>query len=240
MYSISNRMSPSPMGNCFHRPSSQFALMSMMMQVLRMLMQACMGQQQQQAPMFRRSPQFGRPQQPHCGLANNSGIHGSRHHCPNPVQNFLGQPSPPLPFNAGSQGDWAARLPGPLQRHAGAFQHYGSKYGVDPKFLAAISMLETGQGTSKAFRYKNNAMGVSNRSGPIAFGSVDASIERMARVLAKKDGPYAGRKTIGQIASVYCPVGAGNDVNGTNHHWPSMVSKFYTRLGGNPRSAVMA
>jgi hypothetical protein len=140
--------------------------------------------------------------------------------------------------SGGAGGNWGGKLPGPLQRHAGAFDHYGKKYGVDPKFLAAISMLETGKGTSSAFRNKNNAMGVSNRSGPIAFSSVDQSIERMARVLAKKDGPYAGKRTIGQIAGVYCPVGAGNDVNGTNHHWPSMVTKFYGQLGGNPSVAV--
>ena len=210
-------------------------MLRMMMQMMQQMMQLMMGQAGGRCAMSR--PNFGGGcfgGQPHFGGG----------HCGNPVGNFLGAHQAP-PTGHWQQagccgGQLAGRLPGPLQRHAGAFEHYGKKYGVDPKFLAAISMLETGKGTSKAFRYKNNAMGVSNRSGPIAFGSVDQSIERMARVLAKKDGPYAGKRTIGQIAGVYCPVGAGNDVNGTNHHWPRMVSKFYTQLGGNPSVAVKA
>lgn len=150
-----------------------------------------------------------------------------------------GAASPDQQAAASEIGQWARQLPAPLRQHAGSFALHGEKYGVDPRFLAAISMLETGNGTSRAFRNKNNAMGVSNSRGPIAFASVDASIERMARVLSRPDGPYAGRHTINQIASVYCPVGAGNDVNGTNHHWPRMVSRFYASLGGDPGAAVM-
>lgn len=177
----------------------------------------------------------------HPGFGGYGPAHGSAQAFAGPASQFLGgptpSPTPQLPFNPGSgrlQG-----LPGPLQRYSGAFEAAGQKYGVDPRFLASISMLETGNGTSSAFRNKNNAMGVSNSRGPIAFGSVEASIDRMARVLAKPDGPYAGRRTIAQIAGVYCPVGAGNDVNGTNHHWPSMVSKNFARLGGNPQAAVI-
>jgi hypothetical protein len=177
----------------------------------------------------------------------------------NPCQNFLGSSSQGAHHGRSSvtenqgcsavqngsgiepvdqKGQWAANLPPALRQHADSFARHGQKYGVDPKFLAAISMLETGKGSSRAFRNKNNAMGISNARGPIAFSSVDASIERMARVLAKPKGPYAGKHTIGQIARVYCPVGAGNDVNGTNHHWPRMVSRFYAQLGGDPAVAV--
>jgi mannosyl-glycoprotein endo-beta-N-acetylglucosaminidase len=223
--------------------------MSTMMRMMMQMMQMFTGHAGGNCQMGR--PNFGGD----CG-GRGGGFQGGP--CGSPVGNFLGsqgrfqapcqnrhsqQPqhfAPPCGNwqSAGGGGNWGGRLPGPLQQHSGAFEHYGQKYGVDPKFLAAISMLETGSGTSSAFRNKNNAMGVSNSSGPIAFGSVDQSIERMARVLAKRDGPYAGRQTIGQIAGVYCPVGAGNDVNGTNHHWPSMVSKFYSQLGGNPSAAV--
>lgn len=250
----------------FHRPGfgSQIGMMRMMMQLMQQMLSMFMGQSQGchcpcGRPNFGGSfghpgGRFGAPVAHRGGgspvgnfLGSQGGCHspgggyhgggysgGQAHgHCPapGPVGNWQ---------SAGCQGEWGSRLPGPLQRYSGAFEQYGRQYGVDPKFLAAISMLETGSGTSKAFRYKNNAMGVSNASGPIAFGSVEQSIERMARVLAKQNGPYAGKQTIGQIAGVYCPVGAGNDVNGTNHHWPSMVSKFYARLGGDPSAAVKA
>lgn len=241
-------------GRSQFRPSCSYGgqasmMLRMMMHMMQQMMQLLMGQAD--GCCSRSRPNFG------CGMSGH--IHNG-----SPLGGFLGSPgggfqtsrtpnynhchpnrgnhAPPSGHwqQVGQHGELASRLPGPLRQHAGAFEHYGKMYGVDPKFLAAISMLETGQGTSKAFRYKRNAMGVSNRSGPIAFGSVEQSIERMARVLAKKNGPYAGKRTIGQIAGVYCPVGAGNDVNGTNHHWPRMVSKFYTQLGGNPSVAVKA
>jgi hypothetical protein len=165
-----------------------------------------------------------------------------------PFYDFLGgrsKTSSPQVGNGASEacgraevGRLASNLPPALGQHAGSFSKWGAKYGVDPKFLAAVSMLETGKGTAKAFRNKNNAMGVSNARGPVSFSSVDASIERVARVLAKPNGPYAGKDTIGQIASVYCSAGAGNDDNGTHHHWLRMVSRFYAGLGGNPDLTV--
>lgn len=120
----------------------------------------------------------------------------------------------------------------------GAFIEAGKKHGVDPRFLAAVSMLETAGGTSSAFRRKRNAMGVSNSKGPISFGNHKDSIERMARVLASSKGPYAGKNTIAEIAGVYAPPGAGNDPKGTNGYWPTGVAKYFQMLGGNPKSRV--
>ena len=134
--------------------------------------------------------------------------------------------------------DWAQKLPEPMRHLGPAFEKYGKQYKLDPRFLAAISMLETGSGTSKAFKNKNNAMGVSDSKGPIGFGSADQSIERMARVLASDTGPYKGARTIAEIGKIYAPPGAGNDPNGTNGHWPSGVSKFYQQLGGDPTKPV--
>jgi hypothetical protein len=125
-------------------------------------------------------------------------------------------------------------LPAPLRKYASSFQEQGNKYGVDPALLAAISMHETANGKSSAFRNKNNAMGVSNASGPIQMGSVEASIEKMASLLGKGinqgKGPYANAKSIEDIAKRYAPIGAGNDPRGLNKYWTSGVSANYEKL----------
>lgn len=131
------------------------------------------------------------------------------------------------------------RLPPNLRKHADAFQAAGERHGVDPRFLAAIAMQETGGGTSSAFRRKNNAMGVSGRGGPRRFSSVEASIDHMARGLARPDGYYAGRSTIREIGKVYAPRGAANDPNDLNRHWVPNVSRLYEELGGDASQRVI-
>jgi hypothetical protein len=125
-------------------------------------------------------------------------------------------------------------LPAPLRKYASSFVEQGAKYGVDPALLAAISMHETANGKSSAFRNKNNAMGVSNASGPIQMGSVEASIEKMANLLGKGinqgKGPYANAKSIEDIAKRYAPIGAGNDPRGLNKYWTNGVSSNYEKL----------
>ena len=124
-------------------------------------------------------------------------------------------------------------LPEPLKPYAKDFEDAGNKYGIDPNFLAAVSWNETGGGTSKAFRQGNNAMGISNASGPLyGFNSVGESIDRQASTLAKPTGPYRGASTIQEIGSIYSPPGAGNDPYNTNSEWPSAVASFYNKLTG--------
>lgn len=135
-------------------------------------------------------------------------------------------------------GDLQASLPSPLKPYAAAYEAAGAKYGVDPRFLAAVSIHETGGGTSPAFRKKNNAMGISNDSGPTSQASVEASIEKMARELAKPDGYYAGKNTIGDIGKTYAPIGARNDPRGLNSGWAKGVGQYYAQLGGNPNGSV--
>ncbi|MEW6280156.1 MAG: peptidoglycan-binding protein [Candidatus Eremiobacterota bacterium] len=138
----------------------------------------------------------------------------------------------------GSVSRGLERLPAPMQHLARDFTEAGQRYGIDPRFLAAVSMLETGRGTSNAFRNKNNAMGVSNRRGPISFQSHRESIFRMARTLANPNGYYAGKHTINRIAGTYAPVGAANDPHGTNGYWASGVRRYYSMLGGDPNAQV--
>lgn len=120
-----------------------------------------------------------------------------------------------------------------------AFIEAGQTHGIDPRLLVAISMHETANGTSSAFRNKNNAMGVSNSKGPIAFGDPSESIERMARLLGSStSGPYKNARTIAQIGAIYAPIGAGNDPRSLNRHWVDGVSKYFRQLGGNPLALI--
>ncbi len=125
-------------------------------------------------------------------------------------------------------------LSSPLRQYAQSFEEYGNKYGVDPALLAAIAEHETGGGKSSAFRNKNNAMGVSNASGPIKMASVEASIEKMASLLGRGmnegKGPYANAKSIEDIGRKYAPIGAGNDPGNLNKFWTRGVSSKYEKL----------
>jgi hypothetical protein len=124
-------------------------------------------------------------------------------------------------------------LPPSLQPYGQTFIEAGQRNGVDPGLLAAISMHETANGKSSAFRNKNNAMGISNASGPTAFSTVEESIFQQARTLGRPTGPYAGKKTISEIGAVYAPIGAGNDPGSLNQYWTQGVTKFYQQLTKN-------
>ena len=141
--------------------------------------------------------------------------------------------------NAETKDDWAERLPERLRPYAGAYQAAGERHNVDPRFLAAISMQETGNGGSSAFRNKNNAMGISGKGRPKRFSSVESSIDTMASTLAKRDGYYAGKNTISSIANTYAPLGAANDPRGLNAHWHKNVSRNFRNLGGDPSQPVV-
>ena len=122
----------------------------------------------------------------------------------------------------------AERLPEGLAPYAATFVEAARENGLNPAVLAAIYMHETANGTSKAFKEKNNAMGISDSSGPTAQDSVEASIKRMARFLAGKT--YAKASTLEEIGKIYAPVGAGNDPKKLNSYWPGGVAAHYARL----------
>lgn len=151
------------------------------------------------------------------------------------LRSAVAPPRPSFQLPEGASVD----LPAPLAPLSSAFETYGRKYGVNPAFLAAISRLETANGTSSAFRNKRNAMGVSDSSGPIAFPTAEASIERMARVLADPRGPYRNASTLQEIARIYAPPGAANDVNRTNSYWARGVGRYLAEMGVNPATPLV-
>ena len=128
-------------------------------------------------------------------------------------------------------------LGGNLADHAQAFIDAGKEYGIDPRFLASISKLETGNGTSPAFLRGNNAMGISTRKGPrYDFKTVRDSIFQQARSLTRDGGYYEGAASIQAIGDIYAPSGAENDFRGTNHSWANNVKKFYDEMVGSSKA----
>lgn len=119
---------------------------------------------------------------------------------------------------------------GGLAPYEQAFIDAGNKYGVESKLLMAISLHETGGGTSSAFLNKKNAMGISpNGGGPRLFDSVEESIDYAARLL-KQHYLNQGLTTIESIGGKYAPAGADNDPRNLNQHWVKGVRKYYNSL----------
>ena len=122
----------------------------------------------------------------------------------------------------------------PLSRYASDFVQVGNKYGIDPRFLVAISGIETsfgkaGSGLSNPFGYRS----AKKYSGPREV------LELMGRDLTRTSGGYYnGKNTIASIGATWAPPGASNDPNNTNGGWPSAVSQFYREMGGDPTANV--
>lgn len=134
-----------------------------------------------------------------------------------------------FPYQATDQSQLASLLGPNGQSLAGAFIAAGQQYNISPALLAAMASEETGNFTSSAFLNNNNAMGVSNNSGPISFASAQDSINYMAAVMARSGGTYSSVTSISQLGAIYSPPGASNDPNGTNGTWPSEVQSFYNK-----------
>ena len=116
-----------------------------------------------------------------------------------------------------------AALPAQARDLAHDFIEAGRRNNIDPLVLVAISKHETCNWTSSAFRNKNNAMGISNRKGPVRMSSAEASIDKMAKGLADPNGYYRNAQTVGDLAKIYAAKGAANDPTGLNGHWPRGV-----------------
>lgn len=83
-----------------------------------------------------------------------------------------------------------------------AFYDMEQKYGINSIFAISVAELESGYGTSSAFRSKNNAFGI----GPgRRFNSVESGIDYFGQLMNKS--LYCG-KSIDRIGSVYCVGGS--------------------------------
>ncbi len=123
---------------------------------------------------------------------------------------------------------------GGLGEYLEVFETAGLQNGVDPNLLLAIAMHETALGRSNAFLKKNNAMGISNASGPTYQTSVAEGVHRMAGLIGSSSRYQDWRRSgkLADLQKVYAPVGAQNDKKGQNQHWQAGVRKYYKQLTG--------
>jgi type IV secretion system protein TrbL len=133
-------------------------------------------------------------------------------------------------------GASALQLGGLLAGHEADFQAAGAANGIDPLFLEAVAIEETGNGTSNALAQHNNPAGLMDPSTPndtgfFNYASIAQGINAEAATL--QNGYISqGLTTISAIGQKYSPAGALNDPNGTNGGWGNDVAGFYQQLGG--------
>ncbi|WP_066388321.1 glucosaminidase domain-containing protein [Neobacillus mesonae] len=120
-------------------------------------------------------------------------------------------------------------LKGVLQDTGHFFAEAGEKYQINPALLAAISIHETGNGTSNAARFKYNVAGMMGKNGLKSYDSIRDSIFDMARNL-RQNYLNQGKQSIAQIGAKYAPVGAANDPTQLNNHWVTGVQSQFNKL----------
>ncbi|MCA1064651.1 peptidoglycan DD-metalloendopeptidase family protein (plasmid) [Rossellomorea sp. AcN35-11] len=135
----------------------------------------------------------------------------------------------------------SSRLKGVAKNKADVYISVGEKYGINPAFIAAVSMLESGNGGSYLATTHNNMGGITcASSNPLVSGcytastgrdwsyydSVDKSIEHMAQIFKNvcKDN---GRTTVYECWQVYSPPSDGNP------HWGPDVITIMKQMTNN-------
>lgn len=117
------------------------------------------------------------------------------------------------------------------------FIKYGIAYQCNPALAAAISMHETGNGTSNAAKNKKNLFGFMTNGGATlaTFSTYEESIKKGIRNLSIN---YLNKKlnTLRKIQQKYCPIGAANDPNNLNVHWYQGVETYYKKITGKSPS----
>jgi hypothetical protein len=111
------------------------------------------------------------------------------------------------------------------------FDSVGQRYGLDPDILRAISLQENVNP-----KY-NNPLGRSSNAGVYHYSADQGktAIGQQARLLTDPNGPYADFVRTGSIhdlAKVYSPVGAKNDVYGTNADEPHGIAAMLAQIKG--------
>ena len=116
-----------------------------------------------------------------------------------------------------------SKLKGNLKGTAKYFLEAQRTYGINAVFLAAVAMHESGNGSSRAARTKNNFFGIMEKKSLKKFSSPRDCIMYTARILTKKNGYYfgSGRFTIKKIGKKYaaCPA------------WSTRVIKHMKQIG---------
>ncbi|HBG9802657.1 TPA: C40 family peptidase [Clostridioides difficile] len=117
---------------------------------------------------------------------------------------------------------------GKLSNTGSIFVKYSNAYKVNAALMAAISIHETGNGSSSLCKNKNNFFGMKGMS----FGSVDEGIKRGISNLSR-NYIHTGRKTLESIRDKYAPLYDSP----LNKDWVPGVGKFYKQITGSTYSS---
>ncbi|MED5094488.1 M23 family metallopeptidase [Bacillus safensis] len=122
---------------------------------------------------------------------------------------------------------------GAFDGKADSFIDSSKRAGIDPVLLASIAFHETGRGSSKMVRERNNPGGLYNSSAGTFFTypTLDDGIYAMAKNLYK-NYISKGLLTIDQIGAKYAPIGVANDPNNLNIHWVPTIKQNIVKFGG--------
>lgn len=115
---------------------------------------------------------------------------------------------------------------GKLEGYGQAFYDAAKKYNTDVALMVAITLQETGNGTSPALREKNNPGGLmAGGKVLMTFATLEQGIDKMGEVVKRLQKP-----SIKEMGKSYAPVGAKNDPNGLNNYWVTNVSTNYYKM----------
>lgn len=122
-------------------------------------------------------------------------------------------------------------LSGKLQGTGDTILVAAQEHGLDPAFLAAIMIWETGHGSSRAVQELNNVGGLMDSSGNTLrhFDSVQDSIWFLANTL-QENYVQEGLVTPAQIQKKYAPVGVVNDPTQLNLNWVEGVTSIWLEI----------
>ncbi|MCI9916235.1 C40 family peptidase [Clostridioides difficile] len=115
-----------------------------------------------------------------------------------------------------------------LSNTGSIFVKYSNAYKVNAALMAAISIHETGNGSSPLCKNKNNFFGMKGMS----FGSVDEGIKKGISNLSR-NYIHIGRKTLERIRDKYAPLYDSP----LNKDWVPGVGKFYKQITGSTYSS---
>ncbi len=111
-----------------------------------------------------------------------------------------------------------------LSNTGNIFVKYSNAYKVNAALMAAISIHETGNGSSSLCKNKNNFFGMKGMS----FSSVDEGIKKGISNLSR-NYIHTGRKTLERIRDKYAPLYDSP----LNKDWVPGVGKFYKQITGS-------
>ncbi|HGT1768213.1 TPA: NlpC/P60 family protein [Clostridioides difficile] len=115
-----------------------------------------------------------------------------------------------------------------LSNTGSIFVKYSNAYKVNAALMAAISIHETGNGSSSLCKNKNNFFGMKGMS----FSSVDEGIKKGISNLSR-NYIHTGRKTLDSIRDKYAPLYDSP----LNKDWVPGVGKFYKQITGSTYSS---